>query len=232
MQAPCHRLGGNVQALARRACGGYHTDAMVRVKICGVTSVEAARGSVALGADAIGLNFHPASPRALDVDTAKAIVQAVGNAALTVGVFVDVPVARILELREQVGFRCVQLHGDEPPEALTPLLPHAYKALRVRGPQVLQQAERFGGEHLLLDAYVPGQPGGTGATFDWALARELASRRRLTLAGGLTPDNVARAVAEVRPFCVDVASGVERSPGVKDLELVRRFIDAARSVSA
>lgn len=205
---------------------------MVRVKICGVTSVEAARGSVALGADAIGLNFHPASPRALDVQVARDIVQALGDSALTVGVFVDMPAARILELREQVGFRCVQLHGAEPPEALAPFLPHAYKALRVRGPDVLLEAERYPGEHILLDAYVPGQPGGTGASFDWALARTLATRRRVTLAGGLTADNVARAVAEVRPFCVDVASGVERAPGVKDLELVRRFIEAARSVPA
>jgi phosphoribosylanthranilate isomerase len=205
---------------------------MVRVKICGVTSVEAARGAVALGADAIGLNFHPASPRALDVATAREIVSALGAGVLTVGVFVDMPTERILALREQVGFRCVQLHGDEPPEALAPFLPHAYKALRVRGPDVLEEAARYPGEHILLDAYVPGQPGGTGATFDWRLARELASRRPLTLAGGLTPDNVARAVTEVRPFCVDVASGVERAPGVKDLELVRRFIEAARSVPA
>jgi phosphoribosylanthranilate isomerase len=128
-----------------------------------------------------------------------------------------------------VGLGCVQLHGDEPPELLAQFLPHAYKALRVRGPGVREEAVRYAGEFLLLDAYVPGVHGGSGARFDWNLALELAQQRKLVLAGGLTPDNVAQAVASVKPFSVDVASGVESAPGVKDPARVRAFIENAKA---
>lgn len=205
---------------------------MVAVKICGVTSVADALDAAEAGADAIGLNFYPASPRCVAVDTAREIASAVGDRVLTVGVFVDMDSVEIESIRAATGLRCVQLHGDEPPSQLLPLLPHAYKALRVRGSDVLKEAARYAGEHILLDAYVPGQPGGTGATFDWAVARSLSGRRHVTLAGGLTPDNVAEAVRAVRPFCVDVASGVESAPGHKDPARVRAFIAAARAADA
>ena len=200
------------------------------LKICGITRLTDALHAVNEGASALGFVFWRHSPRQVAPDRAAEIIAELPSTVMAVGVFVNEPVDGIRAIVAQAGLTAVQLHGDEPPEALAPFLPHAYKALRVRGPDVLDEAARYPGEHILLDAYVPGQPGGTGATFDWKLARELASRRPLTLAGGLTPDNVARAVTEVRPFCVDVASGVERAPGVKDLELVRRFIEAARSV--
>lgn len=202
---------------------------MVRVKICGLTSPQQARACVELGADAIGINFHAGSPRCVDLATGKAIAEAVGEDAITVGVFVDADAAELERVKQATGIRCLQLHGDEPPELLARFLPHAYKALRVSGPGTIATAARYGGEHVLLDAYVPGEAGGTGRTFEWGLATELARQRHVTLAGGLSADNVAQAVAEVAPFCVDVASGVERAPGDKDLGAVERFIAAARS---
>jgi phosphoribosylanthranilate isomerase len=201
---------------------------MVRVKICGVTSLDDALMCVDAGADAIGLNFWPGSVRRCEEQAAREIVAALGSRLLVVGVFVDAERGQIERLRDALGLGCVQLHGAEPPSLLESLLPHAYKALRVRGPEVLAEARRFGGEHVLLDAYVPGVPGGTGATFDWSLAAELARERRLTLAGGLTPENVADAVAAVRPYCVDTASGVESAPGRKDAARVRAFIERAK----
>jgi phosphoribosylanthranilate isomerase len=122
---------------------------------------------------------------------------------------------------------CLQLHGSEPPEVLTPLLPHAYKAVRIATAADVEHARRFGGDYILADAKVVGALGGTGETFDWSLVKTLARERRLTLAGGLRPENVAQAVREVEPWCVDVASGVEHEPGIKDHEAVRRFIAEA-----
>ncbi|HKP59170.1 MAG TPA: phosphoribosylanthranilate isomerase [Polyangiales bacterium] len=200
----------------------------VRVKICGVTSVEDALAAVAAGADAIGVNFAAASARRVDVELAREIVQALPAQVVSVGVFVDASEQELRDVLARTGLRCVQLHGDESPELLSKFLPHAYKAIRVRGRESLDVAARFPGEHVLLDAFVPGMHGGTGASFDWALAAEVARIRQVTLAGGLTPANVAQAVREVRPFCVDVASGVESSPRRKDVELMRAFVAAAK----
>src|SRR5262245_55951746 len=186
---------------------------MARVKICGVTTVEDAELSVAAGADAIGLNFFAGSPRCIDSGRARLIADAIAGRALVVGVFVDAGYELIAEFRDRCGLGCVQLHGAEAPELLARFLPHAYKAVRVGGVESLAEARAFGGEHILLDAYVPGVAGGTGARFDWRLAAELARERKVTLAGGLDPSNVAQAVATVQPFCVDVASGVESAPG-------------------
>jgi phosphoribosylanthranilate isomerase len=138
-------------------------------------------------------------------------------------------VEAMLDLKSQSGVGCLQLHGDEPPEVLAPLLPHAYKAVRIGGAADVARAATFPGDYLLVDAKVEGALGGTGVRFDWALVQSLARTRMLTLAGGLTPGNVAEAVRAVRPFCVDVASGVERAPGAKDLTLVRAFVAAARA---
>jgi phosphoribosylanthranilate isomerase len=188
---------------------------MVHVKICGVRTPSDARSSVLLGASAIGLNFIPSSKRRITTERAREIARAVrahtSAKLLVVGVVADLDLEAMQALVRDAELGCLQLHGDETPEALVPLLPHA-----------------FGGDHLLADAKVEGALGGTGATFDWSLVRDLATARKLTLAGGLTPDNVARAISEVRPWCVDVASGVESAPGIKDLDAVRAFIDAAR----
>jgi phosphoribosylanthranilate isomerase len=202
---------------------------MTRVKICGLTRIDDAVQAVEAGADAIGLNFWSRSPRAVSIEAARAIADSVRGKTLIVGVFVDASDAEIEAARQGAGLDCVQLHGSEPPEQVQRFLPHAYKALAVRDERSIEDAKRFPGEHVLLDAFVPGQPGGTGHTFRWELAAGLARRRHVTLAGGLKPDNVAAAIAAVRPFCVDAASGVERAPGIKDHATVTAFIRAAKS---
>jgi len=126
---------------------------------------------------------------------------------------------------------CLQLHGNVAAASVSALLPHAYKAVRVANEADVATAEAMPGDYVLVDARMEGSLGGTGRTFDWKLVKGLASRRRLVLAGGLTPANVAEAVATVRPWCVDVASGVESAPGVKDMEKVRAFVEATRAAS-
>lgn len=202
---------------------------MVEVKICGLTTVDDAVRCIEAGADAIGLNFWTGSPRCVDAATARAIVEAGGDRATMVGVFVDFTADQVREILRETGIQWAQLHGRETPELVAQLLPQAYKALGVKDGSAIELARSYPGEHLLLDASVPGIPGGTGQTFDWEIAAAVAPERMLTLAGGLTPDNVAEAVRVVRPFRVDVASGVESAPGRKDPELVQRFIHAAKS---
>ncbi len=201
---------------------------MVEVKICGLTTLDDAVRCVELGADAIGLNFWSGSPRCTDKETARRIVEALRDRAETVGIFVDFDLAGIRAMLHETGIAWAQMHGDEPPELVGALLPRAYKAIGVRDGSAIEQARRYPGEHLLLDASVPGMPGGTGRTFDWSIASEVAKERKLTLAGGLTPTNVAEAVRIVKPFRVDVASGVESAPGRKDPALVAAFIEAAK----
>lgn len=201
---------------------------MVEVKICGVTTPEDALRCIEAGADAIGLNFWPGSPRCLDVARAGSIVEVCGDGAQMVGVFVDFTADHIRRILEQTGIEWAQLHGDETPEMVAELLPKAYKAIGVADHASIELARRYPGEHLLLDASVPGMRGGTGRTFDWEVARVVARERKLTLAGGLNPDNVVEAVRAVQPFRVDVASGVESAPGHKDVELVREFVARAK----
>ena len=201
---------------------------MTHVKICGITTVSDARGCGELGASAIGLNFVPSSPRCISVDRAREISRALRDTnVLVVGVVVDRDVDGMRALVREAELGCLQLHGEETPETLAPLLPHAYKAVRIGAPEDVVHARRYGGDYLLADAKMPNARGGTGATFDWSLVSDLARERKLTLAGGLRPDNVARAIEAVHPWCVDVASGVERMPGVKDLDAVRSFIAEA-----
>jgi len=184
------------------------------------------------GVDAIGINFVPSSKRVVTPDEARAIADAVRGRVLIVGVVADLDVDAMKTLRDGVGLECLQLHGDETPETLAPLLPHAYKAIRVgvRGgaprwsAEDVARADAYGGDHVLLDGAVAG----SGKTFDWSLARDLASRRRVTLAGGLGPENVEDAIRAVSPYCVDVASGVESGPRRKDRARVREFVRRAR----
>lgn len=204
----------------------------MHVKICGVTNIDDALAAALLGASAIGVNFVTSSPRKIDVARAKAIAEAVhaakGTRVQVVGVVANLSVDDMRALVRDAALDCLQLHGDETPDVLSPLLPHAYKAIRIATAADAERAATYPGEHLLVDAKVEGVLGGSGATFDWSLVTGLAKTKKLTLAGGLTPDNVASAVAAVRPYCVDVASGVESSPGVKDREKMRAFILAAR----
>lgn len=205
---------------------------MTRVKICGIMTVAQAEACVDLGADSIGVNLVRSSVRCIDVGAARAIVQAVGARALVVAVVADLTVDAMVALRSATGAGCLQLHGDEAARSVEALLPHAYKAVRVAHRDDVTLAESMPGAYVMVDAKVDGALGGTGHLVDAALVAGLAARRRLVLAGGLTPENVAQRIATVRPWCVDVASGVERSPGVKDMSRVKAFIDAARRADA
>lgn len=196
---------------------------MTRVKVCGLTSVAQAVACVEAGADAIGLNFWPRSPRRCDDGVAADIARALEGRARVVGVVVDERADRIAAIRA-LGVRWIQLHGGESPAEVARWLPEAYKAAHLdAGP-----LPDYPGDELLVDARLGDLPGGTGVTCDWDAAASLAARRRLWLAGGLTADNVAEAIARVRPYGVDVASGVERGPGDKDLALVARFAGEVR----
>jgi phosphoribosylanthranilate isomerase len=205
----------------------------VHVKICGLTSVDDALACVDAGASAIGLNLVPESPRCLSIEEAGRISDALGDRALVVGVVADLDLDTLLRLRAEARLGCLQLHGDEPPSLLERLLPHAYKALRVANADDVAAADRYPGDHVLVDARVDGRLGGTGHRVDPALVSGLAQRRRLTLAGGLRPENVAGAIVAVRPYAVDVASGVEVAgdPRRKDLAKVRAFVAAVRAVT-
>ncbi|HTB74741.1 MAG TPA: phosphoribosylanthranilate isomerase [Polyangiaceae bacterium] len=202
---------------------------MTRIKICGVTTADQAQACVEAGADSVGVNFVPSSVRRVDARTAGAIARAVGPRALVVAVVAGMTVDAMRALREATGVGCLQLHGDESGEDVAALLPHAYKAVRVATRDDAERAGAMPGDYVLVDAKVDGALGGTGHAFDWSLVVDLATRRRLVLAGGLTPENVTRAVEMVRPWCVDVASGVESSPGVKDPAKVRAFVEAVRA---
>ena len=196
-----------------------------RVKICGITRREDAREAVRLGADAIGLVFYPPSPRALSVARAREIVEGLPPFVTVVGLFVDEPREGIARVLHQVRIDLLQFHGREPPEACREFGRPYIKAVRMRDGVDLHQIYRQYSEAsaLLLDTYRPGQPGGTGAVFDWsAIPRELAGQ--VILAGGLDPDNVESAVRSVRPYAVDVSGGVERSKGIKDGAKMAAFL--------
>jgi indole-3-glycerol phosphate synthase / phosphoribosylanthranilate isomerase len=209
----------------------------VAVKVCGLTSVQDALVAAEAGADAIGFVFWPGSPRTVDVARAREIAAALPPFLLRVGVFVDAPAAEMARVAEAVGLDLLQLHGHETPESMAGLARRAIKAVRVGPGFQAEEALRYAGTAagLLLDTRLPGPnaaPGGTGTAFDWAVAREVREKAPwLMLAGGLTPENVARALSAVRPDAVDVSSGVESSPGRKDAARVRAFVDAVRKAT-
>lgn len=204
---------------------------MVKVKICGITNVRDARRSARAGADALGFNFVSGTPRYVQPDRARAIVLELPPFVSTVGVFMDSLAETVREVVEYCGLEYAQLHGHETPDMCAKLRGiKLLKALRVRSVADVRQIEHYSVDGYVLDTYVPGVPGGTGKTFDWGLARHAPSTERIILAGGLTPENVAEAVAAARPYGVDVSSGVEIEPGKKDKELVEWFIRIAKSV--
>lgn len=209
---------------------GLEISAGVRVKICGVTRLEDALLAVRLGADAIGFNFWPRSKRFIAPNVARAIIRALPPFVTTVGVFVDPTPDEALRAAEVAGIQSFQLHGDEPPELVASLPLPVVKAIRLADRGALAALARYEVAAFLLDAPGPGY-GGSGERCDWTLAAEAARAARILLAGGLTPDNVGDAVRTVRPYGVDVASGIERAPGVKDESKLEAFIRAARAAA-
>ena len=201
----------------------------MRVKICGITTVADAALAVRAGADAIGLNFYDRSSRVVSVARARRIVASLPPFVWVVGVFVNATAATINRLSREVGLHVVQLHGDEPEALIHRLQRPVYRALHV-GTKRLVASSFLSASALVLDAAQPGFGGG-GRTFDWSRAKAIAARRPVLLAGGLTPENVAAAIAAVHPLGVDVASGVESKPGTKDPRAVAEFVRAARSAA-
>jgi phosphoribosylanthranilate isomerase len=219
--------------------------AMTRVKICGLTNLADAQYAAGLGADLLGFIFYEKSPRHVDVATVTSIIKALKStprsslltphSSLLVGVFVNPSFDEVVRTLDACGLDLAQLHGEEEPELLARLAGRAFKALR---PRIVDEAEhaatRYGslgprdGPDLLVDAYHPDARGGTGQVGDWSLATGLAERCRLLLAGGLTPENVTAAIRQVRPWGVDVASGVESAPGCKDHAKMKAFVAAAK----
>ncbi|MCH2108996.1 MAG: phosphoribosylanthranilate isomerase [Polyangiaceae bacterium] len=197
------------------------------VKICGITTVADAEMLVEAGVSAIGLNFVPSSPRVISAGVAREIVEAVGRRAEVVAVVVDQTREALEELFRVTEVDSVQLHGNESPEFLATCPFPAFKAMRIGSAADAQAALAYGGERILVDAKVAGAQGGTGKSFDWQLIEELNACRRMVLAGGLSPDNVAQAMQVVRPYGVDTASGVESAPGSKDRAKSREFVAQA-----
>jgi phosphoribosylanthranilate isomerase len=203
---------------------------MTKIKICGIKTVDDALTAINFGADLIGFNFYSKSPRYVEVSHCRGIMSTVRRYGhvIFVGVFVNATVAEINATMETCGLSLAQLHGDETPEMMSELDGKAFKAFRGI-PQDLDGFERQGAPAFLVDASVKGVYGGSGVTADWNGAAGLAEKYPLLLAGGLTPENVAEAVRRVKPWGVDVASGVESAPGVKDAAKVAEFVKAVRA---
>jgi phosphoribosylanthranilate isomerase len=202
---------------------------MVRIKICGITNLEDALLAAELGADALGFIFYPKSPRHVAPEVARSIIAQLPPFVAAVGVFVDEAAAVVRDLAVQAGLDWVQLHGQESPEYCRSLERKVIKAFCIQDESSLIRLADYQGaaQALLLDTYKKGQVGGTGEIFDWHWARKAKQYGPIILAGGLTPENVARAIATAGPAAVDAASGTEASPGKKDPARLRAFFKAA-----
>jgi len=208
---------------------------VTKIKFCGITTLEDGELAVAAGAWAIGLIFWPSSPRRAGFDAAAEIAAGVKRRVEVAGVFVNATLDHVAETADAVGLTMLQLHGDEGPaycsEAARRTGCKVMKAVRVRSGADVQALAPFHTDYHLLDSFTAGVPGGTGETFAWEIARGHRGRVPIVLSGGLTPDNVEEAIAAVHPFAVDVASGVERSPGIKDPEKLQAFAAAVRAAA-
>jgi phosphoribosylanthranilate isomerase len=204
----------------------------LRIKICGVTNVKDARACAELGADMIGFNFYPQSPRYIEPEIARQIVETIPRSSRAVGVFVDASADEIRITAKRTGIESVQLHGDFSPETCRELA-REFRVIRAFRTEARFQPEAAGAFpdcDVLLDAHHPDLRGGTGVTCDWSAARAtLPFARFLILSGGLNAQNVAHAIAAVAPHAVDVCSGVESAPGVKDYRTIEKFIAAVRT---
>jgi phosphoribosylanthranilate isomerase len=204
---------------------------MVRVKICGITNPEDAWLAADLGAQALGFIFYPKSPRSIKPEAARDIIKILPPLVLSVGVFVDEEAGVVREVAATVGLDWVQVHGQESPQYCRALKRRVIKGFRVQDESSLDILPNYRDavQAFLLDTYRPGTPGGTGETFDWGLARKARDYGPVILAGGLTAANVGQAITVAQPAAVDVASGVEAAPGVKDPEKLRAFFEAVGS---
>ncbi len=201
------------------------------IKICGVTRASDLAAAVEAGVDAVGFVFAE-SPRRVTADTARRLVLTLPPHVLRVGVFVDENPSEIARIVAAAELDRVQLHGFEDPMVRELVGTRVLKAFRARDANVLEEIPTWGADAFLLDTWSADAAGGSGTTFDWAIAKRAADLGRMILAGGLTPQNVGRAIIQVRPFGVDVSSGVESAPGVKDPAKIRAFVEAVRAADA
>ena len=203
----------------------------IKVKICGMTQLKDALFAVEQGVDAVGFIFYKKSPRAVTMKTVRGIIKKLPPLVDTVGVFVNESAERLNKIADYCGLDLVQLHGEESPAFCRKIHRRVIKAFRVKDIQSIKQLEKFPVSGFLLDTFSDDLHGGTGKTFDWNLALPAKKIGPVILAGGLTPSNIRQAVRRVRPYGVDVCSGVEKSSGIKDLEKVRVFLKNIRSGS-
>lgn len=204
----------------------------LKIKICGITSLNDALGAVEAGADALGFMFYEGSPRRISPQMALKIIRALPPFVSKVGVFVNPEDTLVRGVIDVCGIDTIQFHGDETPDFCRRFQPlKIIKAFRIKDASSLSPLGSYDTDAWLLDSFVPGKEGGTGATFNWELACQAKDAGRpIILAGGLSPENVAEAVHEVWPFAVDVSSGVESAPGRKDLPMMRDFVAAVRAI--
>lgn len=201
----------------------------VVVKVCGITEERDAVEAVHLGVDALGFNFWEGSPRFVEPDHARRIVERLPALVHKVGVFVNQPLTDVMDLARRVGLTAIQFHGDEVPGLCAAVAPIPWiKAVRVGAEFDPESLSRYACTTYLLDGHRDGAWGGTGAVFEWRRARGLSVYGNLLIAGGLDPTNVAMAIEDARPYGVDVASGVEVAPGKKDLDRLELFVEAVR----
>jgi len=202
---------------------------MVKIKICGITSLEDAMTAVEAGADALGFVFCAASPRHVLPEQAAEIIRHLPPFVQAVGLCVNEDPATVNAIADHCGLDVIQLHGEESPGYCESIRRRVIKAFRVKDITTLETLPQYHVAGFLLDAWSPAAHGGTGTTFNWEIAAEAVRRnRRIILAGGLTPENVAESIRQVHPYGVDVSSGVESAPGRKDAAKIRQFIDMAK----
>ena len=204
----------------------------VSIKICGITNEEDALAAARFGADALGFIFAP-SPRRISPQKARKIIKALPPLVQTVGVFVDEDPGEVFSVAQMCRLDILQFHGKESADYCESFDQRLIKAVRLRNRQDLKSLAEYDGvvHALLLDTYIPGKLGGTGLTFNWEWAVEAGRKRRIILAGGLNPENVAAAISTVKPYGVDASSSLEHSPGVKDHEKMMQFIAEVRKAS-
>jgi phosphoribosylanthranilate isomerase len=199
---------------------------MTLIKVCGITKLEDAFAAVEAGVDALGFNFYPESPRLIDPEVARDISVELPGSVIKVGVFVDAAEEIVSEISQYLGLDYLQFHGHETPYYCEQFATPYWKAFRLKDERTLALMEKFDPYAYLIDAYQEGVLGGTGQVADWELASKASHLGRIVLAGGIDPDNVKKALAAVRPWCIDACSGIESEPGIKDhaaiTELVKR----------
>jgi len=205
---------------------------MIEVKICGITNLEDALEVVKSGADMIGFILSSGSPRTITPEKAKSIIEMLPDTIEKVGVFVDESLARVNELAEMLDIDYIQLHGSESPDYCSKVSKPVIKTIRVKDENSINAIKNYdAADFILLDTYAEDKFGGTGRTFDWALAAKAKeSKKTIMLSGGLNPKNITTAIEIVKPFGVDVASGVEERPGKKDPKKIREFVKVVRTL--